>query len=273
MSTVDQIAAANGLSNVLNRQQTKQAGLLKELATGESQSSIAKALATPFQTEEQTIPVVQKNIALAGNVLSTSEQALSSVAANLTKALATASQALSAPAAARTVLAQQFNAEIDQTKGFVNNASVNGLNLVGSNSKPMTVNTTTEGGKLTVANAPSSAQALGVSDVASSGWKTSADIEKSINQIQTALNQVTSTQSKLAAAQTALNAAAQVNQATALAASSSAAALVGADVAAAVLGEKKSIAQTEIAAYAIGEENKLHHHVIGLKDPITGKIK
>src|SRR5579859_4080258 len=105
MSTVDQIAAANGLNNVLNRQQAKQAGLLKEIATGESQSSIAKALATPFQTEELTIPVVQQNIALAGNVLSTSGQALSSVASSLTQALATASRALSAPVSERGVLA------------------------------------------------------------------------------------------------------------------------------------------------------------------------
>lgn len=272
MTTVDQIAAATGLNNVLNRQQSKQAGLVKELATGETQSSIAKALATPFETEGQTLPVVQQNIALAGNVLSTSGQALSSVAANLTQALVTATEALSAPPAARTVLAQQFNAEIDQTKGFVDNATVNGLNLVGSNAKAMSVNTTTEGGQLTVQAAPSSAQALGVSDVSSSGWKTTADIQNSINQIQNALNQVTSTQSKFAAAQSALNAASQVNQATALAASSSAAALVGADIGAAVLGEKQSAAQAQIAAYALGEKDKMGR-VIGLIDPVTGKAE
>lgn len=270
MSTVDQIAAATGLNNVLNKQQAKQAGLLRELASGNNQSSIANALATPFETEEQTLPVVQQNIALAGNVLSTSGQALSSVTANLTQALVTATEALSAPPAAQKVLAQQFNAEIDQTKGFVDNATVNGLNLVSSNAKAMTVNTTTEGGQLTVAAAPSSAQALGVADVGASGWKSTADIQNSINQIQTALNQVTSTQSKFAAAQSALNAASQVNQSTALAASSSAAALVGADIGAAVLGEKQSAAQAQIASYALEEEDKMGR-VIGATDPITGK--
>jgi hypothetical protein len=147
MSTVDQIAAATGLTNILNKQQSKQAGLLKELASGETQSSIAKALATPFETEGLTIPVVQKTIALAGNVLSTSQQALSSVAANLTQALATASRALSAPASERGVLAQNFNELIDQTKSFTDNATVNSLNLVGSNAKAMSVDTTTEGGQ------------------------------------------------------------------------------------------------------------------------------
>src|SRR5262249_2589351 len=145
--------------------------------------------------------IVQRNIALAGNVLSTSGQALSSVAANLTQALATASRALSAPASERGVLAQNFNLLLDQTKGFTDNATLNSLNLVGSNAKAMSVNTTTEGGQLTVAAAPSSAAALGVSDVGTNGWTSTAEIQSSINQIQSALNQISSTQSKFAAAQ------------------------------------------------------------------------
>ena|SRR5579859_3219867 len=265
MSTVDQVAAATGLTNILNRQQSKQAGLLKELASGETQSSIAKALATPFETESLTIPVVQQNIALAGNVLSTSGQALSSVAANLTQALATASRALSAPVSERGVLAQNFNELIDQTKSFTDNATVNSLNLVGRTAKPMSVNTTTEGGQLTVAAAPSSANALGVADVSASGWNSTAEIQSSINQIQTALNQITSTQSKFAAAQTALQAASQVNESSALAASSSAAALVGADVGKAVLSEKTTTAQTELATYASEEGNAQHEReILGL---------
>ena len=271
MTTVDQIAASTGLTESLNRQQAKQAGLVKELASGNNLSSIVNALATPFETEGLTIPVVQQNISLANNVLSTSNQALSSVAANLTQALVTATEALSAPPAAQGVLAQQFNALIDQTQGFVNNATVNSLNLVGSNAKPMTINTTTEGGQLTVAAAPSSANALGVADVGASGWSNSSQIQASINQVQSALNQITSTQSKFAAAQTALNAAQQVNETTALAASSTAATLVGADIGAAVLGQKQTFEQREFAAYALDEKNKGHRHVIGLTDPLTGK--
>lgn len=265
MSTIDQTAAATGLTNVLNRQQAKQAALLRELASGEKQSSIAQALATPFETEELTIPVVQQNVALAGNVLSTAGQALTSVAANLTQALAIASRALSAPDSVRGVLAQNFNMLIDQTQGFVNNATVNGLNLVGSGAKGMTVNTTTQGGQLAVAAAPSSANALGVADIGANGWSSTAEIQSSINQLQTALNQVSSTESKFAAAQSALSAAAQVNATTALAASSSAATLVGADVGRAVLEEKKTLAQTELATYA-GEEHNARHarNILGL---------
>ena len=262
MSTVDQIASATGLTNTLNRQQAKQAGVLTELASGSTQSSIAKALATPFETESQTLPVVQQNIALAGNVLSTSGQALTSVAANLTQALATASQALSAPDSVKGTLAQQFNSLIDQTQGFVNNSTINGLNLVGSGAKSMTVNTTTEGGQLTLAAAPSSASALGVANVSASSWSSASEIQSSINQIQTALNQITSTQSKFAAAQTALTAAAQVNQSSALAASSSAAALTGTNVAAAAVNGKTAQAQTQFAAYAEEEENNENERTV-----------
>ena len=117
---------------------------------------------------------------------------------------------------------------------------------------------------LTVAAAPSSATALGVADVSASSWSNASAIQASINQIQTALNQISSTQSKFAAAQTALQAASQVNQSSALAASSSAAALVGADIAAAVLSEKTSQAQSELASYASEEQNKQTRSILGL---------
>jgi len=259
MSTVDQIAAANGVTNILNRQQAKQAALVKELATGEKQSSIAQALATPFETDELTIPVVQKNIALAGNVLSTSNQALSSVAASLEQAEAVASQALSAPSSVKSALVLQFNGLLDQTKSFVNNATVNGANLIGAKSAPLFVNTTTEGGKLTVANEQADANALGVQNATLTSWGSDAQINAAINQIRNALNQVTSIQSKFAAAQSALTAASQVNESAALAASSSAAALVGADVGALVLESKKTLAQAELAAFALGTGTAAPH--------------
>lgn len=271
MSTIDQIAAANGLNNILNRQQAKQAGLVKELATGETNDSIAQALATPFETESQTLPVVQQNIALAGNVLSTSSQALSSVTANLTQALATASQALSAPPQAQKVLAQQFNALVGQTKGFVDSATVNGLNLVSSNSKPMTVNTTTEGGQITVANAPSSAQDLGVTKLGSGGWSSASAIQGSINQIQNALNQISSTQSKIGAAQSSLTFAQQLNQTFQQAASSSAATLVGVDIGSVAAGMKQAQAQQILGVDALNEYYESKKAVIGLLDPVTGK--
>ena len=260
MPTVDQIAAANGVTNILNRHQTKQAGLIKELATGETLSSIAKALATPFESESLTIPVVQKNIELANSVLSTSNQALSSVAANLMQAEAVAAQASSAPDSVKSALALQFNGLLDETKNVVNNATVNGLNLIGSNSRPMTINTTTEGGVLTVQNQQADAKALGVEEANLTSFGTAAQINAAINQIRNALNQVTSLQSKFAAAQSALVAASQVNESSALAASSSAAALVGSDIGAVVLEAKKEQVLAEFSAFAITEKSAPHEH-------------
>jgi flagellin-like hook-associated protein FlgL len=266
MTTVDQIAAATGLDTILNRQQAKQAGLAKELASATVPSSIANALAVPFETETLTLPVVQKNIALAGTVLSTSEQALSSVSANLMQALAIASEALSAPPAAQSALALQYNALLNETKGFVDNATVNGLNLVGSDSKPMTVNTTTEGGHVTVANAPSDAHSLGVAPVPAAGWSSQAQIQQSIDQILSALNQITSAESKFAAVQSVLEAASQVNQSSALAASASAATLVSAEVGASVLDRHQSLTQVELSTYA-GEDHLRHaRNILGLLD-------
>jgi len=260
MPIVDQIAAANGINTILNRQQAKQAGLVKELASGETLSSISKALATPVETETLTVPVVQKNIELANSALSTSNGALSSVAASLMQAEAVASQALSAPDSVKSALVQQFNALLDQTKSFVNDATVNGINLVGANSHPLSVNTTTEGGKLTVSNQQADARALGVEEASLTSWGTDAQISAAINQIRNALNQVTSIQSKFAAALAALSAAAQVNESAALAASSAAAALVGADVGALVLESGKTQVFAEFSAFAVGEKGPPHEH-------------
>ncbi|MBV8658760.1 MAG: hypothetical protein JO142_13130, partial [Burkholderiales bacterium] len=254
MPIVDQIAAANGVNNILNRQQTKQAGLIKELASGEKPSSISKALATPFETESLTIPVVQKNIALATSVLSASDQALKSVSANLMQAETVASQALSAPESVKSALAQQFNALLEQTKSFVDDATVNGHNLIGSNSHPMSINTTTEGGVLTVQSQQADAKALAVKEADLTSFGTDAQISAAINQIRNALNQITSLQSKFAAAQAALAAASQVNETAALAASSSAAVLASADIGAVVLEAKKEQVLSEFSAFAATEK-------------------
>jgi len=265
MPIVDQIAAANGVNTILNRQQAKQAGLVKELASGETLSTLSKVLSTPFETETLTIPVVQKNIELANNVLSTSNQALSSVAASLMQAEAVASEALSAPNSVKSALILQFNGLLSQTRSFSDNATVNGLNLIGTHSKPMSVNTTTEGGKLTISNQQADAQALGVEEASLTSWGTDAQITAAINQIRNALNQVTSIQSKFAAAQAALSAAAGVNEAAALSASSAAAALVGADVGALVLEAKKTAVLAEFSAFPIPESEKGPPHEHGLR--------
>ncbi|MDR3438642.1 hypothetical protein [Telmatospirillum sp.] len=264
MTQVDQVSTAIGVNARLNQQKTQQATLLREMASGTSQSSIANALAVPLDTEVNTIGVAQQNVAIAGNVLSTSRQALTSVSNNLTKMLSTATAALSAPAASQAVLAQQFNALAQQTSGFVANASVNGLNLVSTSSSPMTVNTTTEGGKITVNNEPSDAASLGVSTAGSSGWSGAAAINASITQVQSALNQVSATQARLAAAQNALQFASQVNQSSAIAAAQSQAAVSGADIAATATAAKTSQAQSTLAVTASTEENKLAKSVLAL---------
>ena len=157
MTQMDQISTSLGVNSLLNQQQAKQSALLQELATGTTQSSIANALAVPLETDIGNLGVVQQNVVIAGNVLSTAQQALTSVSNNLMAMLSTASEALSAPPAAQSALAQQFNALLQQTGNFVTNASVNGLNLVSTSSSPITVNTTTEGGQITVQNTPSDA--------------------------------------------------------------------------------------------------------------------
>ncbi len=257
MPRVDEIAAATGINTILAKQQAKQAGLVKELASGYKHEAIAEALATRFETDELTIPVVQKNLQLATSVLNASNQTLSSVTGNLEQALTTAADALSAPPAARKALMLRFNDLLDQTKTYVNNPGINGINLTGQHSAPLTVNTTTEGGKLTVANEQADANSLGVRNITPSGWNSAADVEISINQIRNALNRITSIQSRYAAALSAITAAEGVNQAAVLAASSTAAALVGADVGAAVLEGKKSLAEVELATWG---EHQIHRH-------------
>jgi len=259
---MNQVSTSIGVNSSLNQQQVKRTALLKEMASGTTQSSIANALAVPLETDITRLPIVQQNVAIAGNVLSTSQGALSSVSSNLMKMLSTASQALSAAPEVKDVLAQQFNALAQQTTGFVANASVNGINLVSSGVSSMTVNTTTEGGQITVNNQPSDAAALGVTATGSSGWSNTSAIQTSIGQVQTALDQLTSTQASFAAAQSALQFASQVNQSSQLSATQSEAALSGVDIAATAASATSSRTQSEFAVAASAAENKLNESVL-----------
>lgn len=262
MSQVNQTSSSIGVNSLINKQQAKHAALLQEMASGNNQSSMANALAVPFQTESNDLAVVQQNVAIAGNVLSTSQQALTSVSNNLTQMLKTATEALSAPPETQAVLAQQFNGLLQQTTGFVNNASVNGMNLVSTSSSAMTVNTTDQGGQITVNNSPSDAASLGVASTGASGWSGSAAINASINQVQSALAQVSATQASLAAAQNTLNFASQVNESSQLAASQSQAAVSGADIGAVASEAKASQTQSEMAIAASAQGNKLQQYVL-----------
>ena len=260
MPTVEQIAAATGLSAILKKQEARRADQIKELASGRKHDSVEEALATRFESDELTIPVVQKNLELASSALNASQQTLSSVASTLEQALTTAADAISAPYSARKALAEHFDDLLDQTKTYVNNPGINGINLTGAHSKPLTVNTTVEGGKLTIANEAADANSLGVQNVLPSGWNSPADVQATINQIRNALNRITSIQSRYAAALAAISAAGGVNQAAVLAASSTAAALVGADVGAAVLEGKKSLAEVELATWGSHQIHRHHGH-------------
>jgi flagellin len=261
---MNQVSASIGVNSYLNQQEVKRATLLKEMAYATTQSSIANALAVPLETDINNLPVVQQNVAIAGNVLSTSQGALSSVSSNLMKMLSTASQALSAPPEVQDVLAQQFNALAQQTTGYVANASVNGINLVSTGASAMTVNTTTEGGQITVNNQPSDAASLGVTATGSSGWSNTSAIQTSISQVQSALDQITSTEASFAASQSALQFASQVNQASQLSATQSEAALSGVDIAATAASVSSSQTQSDFAVAASAAENKLNESVLKL---------
>ncbi len=264
MTQVDPVSVSTTVNSLLDRQQAKQAGLLQELASGTPSSSIATALAVPFATEAGNLSVAQQEVAIAGNVLSSAQQTLTSVADTLTQALATLSQALSAPAATQAVLARQFNASMQQTSGFVANAQVNGQNLVAAGSSPMTVNTTGEGGQITVANAPSDAASLGVSAAAAGGWGSAAAINASIDQVQSALNQISSTQASFASAQNVLQVASQVNQSSLLAATQSQAIVSGSDTAATAAASSTAQVQSELAVAASTQQDKLAKSVVKL---------
>jgi len=262
MTQADSVSTTIGVNTLLNQQQTTRTALLQALATGTSQSSIANALAVPLESDVTKLSVVQQNVAIADTVLSTSQQALTNVGNTLTNMLSTAAEALSATPEAQATLAQQFNAALQQTSGFVANASVNGLNLVSTSSSPMTVNTTTEGGQITVANKPSDAASLGVAAVGSSGWSDAAAIKASISQVQSAIAQISSTQASFAAAQNALSFATQVNQSSLLATTQSQAAVSGADIAATAAAAKTSQTQSDLAVAASSEENKLTKSIL-----------
>jgi flagellin-like hook-associated protein FlgL len=234
------------------------------LASGTTSSTIATALAVPLATQASSLNVAQQNVAIAGNVLSSAQQALTSVGNTLTQALATASEALSAPVATQAILARQFNALMQQTSGLVDNAQVGGQNLVAAGSTPMTVNTTGEGGQITVANAPSDAASLGVGAAASEGWGSAAAINASIDQVQSALNQITSTQASFAAAQNVLQVASQVNQSSLLAAAQSQAAVSGSDVAATAAASSTAQVQSVLAVAASAQQDKLAKSVVKL---------
>lgn len=264
MSYTDQVSTSIGVNSQINRQQAKHAALLSEMASGTLQSSMATALATPLQTEVGTISVVQQNVSIAGSVLSSSQQALSSVSGNLMQMLSTATAALSATGSTRETLSQQFNQLLAQTQTYVGHADVNGINLVSSGSERMTVNTTTHGGQLTVNGQASDASSLGVSSTGASGWTDSSSILSSMSQVQSALNQLTNTQARFAAAQSALGYASQVNQSSLLAAQASEAAVSGADIGAVAAGAKSSQAQSELAISASAQENKLDKSVLEL---------
>jgi len=255
MSISDKIAAATGLNYILNRQQAKQGGAIKELASGEKQSATAKLMAVPFDTEEKTSAIVLNDIGLAGSVISSARQALASVSDTLVKALSVATEALSAPPEERKALANQFNSLLGQTEGFIEHADVNGLNLVSSRSRPMTVNTTSLGGELTVANAPSSAAALGIAVIDKASWLEVQSIQMSVNELQNAIISLSTTQSRLAQAQYTLGIAAELNQTMSLTDNRARAAIAEAAIAESAQSEWQAEAKRTVAEEASREAN------------------
>src|SRR5579859_5864268 len=131
MSITDKIATVTGLNYILTRQQAKQGGAIKELATASRSTGKNGA-------------VVLRDADLAGKVISASSEALKSVGATLTKALSVAKEAMLTTPDQREALADQFNGLIKQAKDLADNATVKGVNLVGSDAKPIMVNTTVQ---------------------------------------------------------------------------------------------------------------------------------
>lgn len=266
MSIVDQIAAVTGLSEILMRKQAKQAGVVRDIASGDGQSSIAKAPGSSSETESDTTPDVHKSIALAGDVIEISSKALSSVTASLSKALATAKSAVNTPPWERDGLEKGFNLLLDEASTYVGEASVNGINLVGEQSRPLIVHTTVEGGKLTIPALPSSTGALGISKAGAGQWVNQSQINQSISQLQLALAHLSASQSKLTAAQSVLRTALQINEVDKLAGGESAVQLVGSDISPAAMNLKRSEAQADLAIVGADQRDVDHaRSLVGIR--------
>ena len=181
MTRVDQIAAATGLAQILNRQQVKQGGLVKEPAL------TAKSARVPSDA-----PAVVKDPELAGKALGTSIEALKGASDSLAKALGAARQALDAPPEQREALAKEFNALVKQTQDFADQA------------KPM-VFPTAQGGQITV---PKS----GIDVLGKASWLNREAIQSSVNELQNAYITLSTTQTQYASAQYALAIAAELER-------------------------------------------------------------
>lgn len=195
MSIADKIATVTGLNYVLTRQQAKQGGALKEPGSSLTESGKSGA-------------VLVKDGDLADKLLSASSDALRNMTATVTKALDVAKQAMLTTPDQREALTEQFNGLIKQAKDFADNASVKGLSLMGSDAKPMVVNTTQQGGQMTVAKAAP----LGIDLLGKASWLDRQSIQSSVNQLQNALITLSNTQTQFAQAQYTLGIAAALNR-------------------------------------------------------------
>lgn len=195
MSIADKIATVTGLNYVLTRQQAKQGGALKESASNAGTSRNSGA-------------VLVKDAGLADKLLSASSEALKNITATVTKALGVAKEAMLTTPDQREALTEQFNALIKQTKEFADGATVKGLSLMGSGGKPMVVNTTAQGGQLTVPKAAP----LGIDLLGKASWLDRQSIQVSVNELQNALITLSNTQTQFAQAQYTLSIAAELNR-------------------------------------------------------------
>jgi hypothetical protein len=207
MSIVDQIAAATGLTQILNRPQAKQAGLANEAGAPD-----AKSLAVRARDGDAKTPVVVTDTAWAGRVLINGTEAIDKTSAQLGKAMEIAKQALSSPLDAQAGMAEKFNAHLRDSAEELDKATAErGVTLVGRQSKPM-IAVTSEGGQVKVADLGTG----GIDLVGKATWLDRQAIQQSVNQLETALITLSETRAQFSQAEYTLSLAAELNHGTAL---------------------------------------------------------
>jgi hypothetical protein len=206
MSIVDKIAAATGLDQVMNRQQAKQAGLVKELVTEPKVSPVK-----PRESDAKT-PLMVKDTAWAGRVLANATEAIDKASLHLGQAMDTVKEALSSPLDAQSGMSAKFNAQFQQAAEALDKAKAErGISLVGRDSKPMMA-VTEEGGHVNVADMGTG----GIDMFGKATWLDRQAIQESVNQLETALITLSETSARFAQAQFTLSLAAELKHGKAL---------------------------------------------------------
>jgi flagellin-like hook-associated protein FlgL len=237
--------SAYGTVQTLNNQWAHTKQTLSNIASGQNLSLLqespgAYAAAVDYQSSADTLTAAQPGLSLASGSLSLASGALSNVNKVLQAMQQVAQNALSTPSPeVRSDLQTQYNAMASQINNLVNNASINGINLVSANPSTLAVSPAGAAGSTqTINGVASNAASLGIT---TANWSSAAGIEASLGQVESAAGTVQSTMAGFGAPMAAVDTAQSMNASTILSSQSSADSLTSDDLgseAVSLAGEK-----------------------------------